>query len=83
MPVIDPTNNVVVDIYSRNMVVMLGKDSTADSLLRTVGETVSSARESREFFGFVGWLLHVQPVKFIASSYNDFYQCQSVSFGLC
>jgi CBS domain-containing protein len=54
VPVIDPTNNVVVDIYSRNMVVMLGKDSTADSLLRTVGETVSSARESREFSGSLG-----------------------------
>ena len=51
MPVIDPTNGTVVDIYSRNMVVMLGKDSTADSLLRTVGETVSAARESREFAG--------------------------------
>ena len=51
VPVIDPSNGTVVDIYSRNMVVMLGKDSTADSLLRTVGETVSAARESREFAG--------------------------------
>ena len=56
VPVIDPTNGVVLDIYSRNMVVMLGKDSTADSLLRTVGETVAVARESREFSGTLSGL---------------------------
>jgi CBS domain-containing protein len=56
VPVIDPTNGTVLDIYSRNMVVMLGKDSTADSLLRTVGETVSAARQSREFSGTLSGL---------------------------
>ena len=56
VPVIDPTNGAVLDIYSRNMVVMLGKDSTADSLLRTVGETVSAARQSREFSGTLSGL---------------------------
>ncbi len=54
VPVVDPSTSRVVDIYSRNMVVMLGKDSTADSLLRTVGETVRAARASREFAGSLG-----------------------------
>lgn len=54
VPVVEQKTSRVLDIYSRNMVVMLGKDSTSDSLLRTVGETVQAARASKEFAGSLG-----------------------------